>query len=218
MSSQRAVSPVIGTILMVAIVVVLGAVMGVVFLDVADSGMSPNEQAIPVSDEFLLNGGFEDGDLGPWRGYGVAGDEYVTTNEPHGGRYALEVGEDRIDGGASDIYVAQETTRMNERGTYRLCAYSTATDADSGVWIGIQYYDGEDFNSAEIIEKASYEVTWTDYREECVITEMPDEDVQGAEVWVYYADGTGNGTVHVDDVSLRQIRYFVDDDREVDNE
>lgn len=217
MSSQRAVSPVIGTILMVAIVVVLAATIGVVFLDIAEDGMSPNEQAIPVSDEFLLNGGFEDGHLDPWRGYGIASGEYVTTTEPYRGRYALEVGDDRHDE-ESEIYVAQETTRMNERGTYRLCAHSTATDSDSGVWIGVQYYDDEDFDSAEIIEKATYEVTWTDYREECVITELPDEEVQGAEVWVYYEADTGSGTVHVDDVSLRQVRYFVEDGRETDKE
>lgn len=213
MNTDRGVSPVVGLVLMVAVVVVLAAVVGSSFLNVVNEAKDTNERPIPVSDNLLSNGKFESGSTGAWQdGFDVDLPDGgpIRTEEPYEGKYAL-----KMDG--TDNFIGQDVTRSIEPNRiYRMCAYSKATDPESNVFIGVQYYDAEDPIGATILEKATYEVEWTSYRQKCVLTDLSGESAKSAEVWAYY-DPSGSGTVYVDDVSLVEVKYLADPDRDTDD-
>ncbi|WP_253737766.1 type IV pilin [Halohasta salina] len=214
MSADRAVSPVIGTVVMVGVVVLLAAVVSVSFLGIVTEAKDTNERPIPVSDNLLSNGDFETGTPESWINGSLERPDprIITTDDPSQGNYAL-----RMDG--TDDYVAQNVTKPIKSGRiYRLCADSKTTTQDTDVYIGVQYYDSESFNEDTTIEKAFYTVDSTSYREQCVLTELPDRDVVGAQVWIYDGDTGSSGTVFVDDISLVEVRYLADPDRDTDNE
>ena len=215
MSTDRGVSPVIGLILMVAVVVVLAAVVGSSLIGVVNEAKDTNERPIPVSDNLLSNGNFESGSTGEWQD-GSDNDlpegGPIKTEEPYAGKYAL-----KMDG--SENFIGQDLTQTIKPGRiYRMCAHSKATDPDSNVFIGVQYYDDEDPVGATILEKATYEVEWTSYREKCVLTDLSRDSTKSAEVWVYYDPGSGSGTVYVDDVSLVEVKYLADPDRDTNDQ
>ncbi|WP_276260503.1 type IV pilin [Haloglomus litoreum] len=206
MDEERAVSPVIGVILMVAVVVLLGSVVFVAASGMADDAMDTNERPVPVSDNLLFNPGFEKGANGVWEdgndNGGLEPDASIGTAEAYFGSYAL-----KMHGDAE--FTGQTVTDTIEPGyTYRLCAQSKIADPDdTRAWVGAQYYDAD----GDIIAKNTYEVTWTSYREECVLTEIGnDANAESAEVWVYRETSAGDAAIYVDDVSLKQMRYFAD--------
>lgn len=221
MRNDRGVSPVVGTVLMVAIVVVLAATISVQLVGVVEETKDTNERPIQISDNLLSNGDFEEGAVNAWQAYSgdvdsyasLAGRSLITRTDPYAGSYGLE-----LDGAGSDPdFVKQDTTkRMRTGSIYRLCARSKATD-NSSFYVGVQYYDSVPTAGATIVEKAQYEVTWTSYEERCVLTDFDsDQSVAAAEVWVY--DDAGTGTVYVDDVSLVEVKYLADPDEDTDDE
>lgn len=221
MRNDRGVSSVIATVLMVAIVVVLAATISFQLVGLAEETKDTNERPIPISDNLLSNGDFEDGAVNSWQAYDggagsystLAGRSLITQTDPYAGSYGLE-----LDGAGSDPdFVRQDTTkRMRTGGIYRLCAQTKASPGSS-FYVGVQYYDSVPTAGATIIEKAQYEVTWTSYRERCVLTDFEaDQSVAAAEAWVY--DNGSAGTVYVDDVSLVKVEYLADPDEDTDDE
>ena len=201
---------------MVGVVVVLGAVVSASFLGVVNEAKDTNERPIPVGDNLLSNGGFETGTPESWvDGVGDPLDSsIVTSDDPFRGDYAL-----RMDG--TKGYVAQNVTKPVKSGRiYRMCANVRTTTSDTDVYVGVQYYDSIPFDGPGIIEKATYKVESTSYSEQCVLTELPEQDVAGAQVWVYDGnpDGHSFGTVYVDEISLIEVRYLADPDRDTGNE
>lgn len=215
MSSDRAVSPVVATILMVAIVVVLSATVALTLTDVVEDAKDTNERPIPVSDNLLANGGFESGYAGAWEdGYNAdlaPGDGVIVQHDPASGSHALQ-----LDG--SPNFVGQDVSDRIEPGKiYRMCARSKVTDPGGSVYLGVQYYDVENPSGATPIEKAQYEVEWTSYREQCVLTDLnPELPVKSAEVYAYW--GSGPGTLYVDDVSLVRVKYLADPQEDTDDQ
>ncbi|WP_135855154.1 type IV pilin [Halorussus salinus] len=210
MSSDRAVSPVLGTTLMVSLVVVLAAVVGVSFFDVVEEAKDTNEKPIPVSDNLLSNGGFEDGATNKWQdGYDkpLAGRSVITQTDPYSGSYGLEMDN-------TPPFVGQDTTKNMEAGKiYRMCAVSKVSNPSSSFWVGVQYYD----SGGNILEKATYEIKWTTFEEKCVLTDFTENQAAAsAEVWVYY--DSGSATAYVDDISLKEVQYLADPDKDTDDQ
>lgn len=212
MVRDRGVSPVIATVLMLALVVVLATSLAVTFNDVVTEAKDTNERPIPVSDNYLSNADFEDGTVGAWEDgldsslpAGV-----VVRDNASSGQYAL-----RMD--SSPDFVGQDVTDTLRPGRiYRLCAHSKVADLDSTYYVGVQYYDGPDPATDSIIEKATYKIEWTEYEERCVLTDFTtDQPVESAEVWVFYENGTD--PAYVDELSLREVRYFADPDEDTDD-
>jgi flagellin-like protein len=209
MVSDRAVSSVIATILMVAIVVLLASTISFQLMGVVEDAKDTNEKPIPVSDNLLSNGDFEQGAVDQWQdGYDqtLAGRSVITRDNPYSGTYGLEMT-------SSPGFVGQNTTTQMEAGRiYRMCAKSKVSTTTSSFYVGVQYYNSE----GKIIEKATYEIDWTSYREKCVLTDFTSrQSVESAEVWVYY--DSGSGTAYVDDVSLTEVKYLADPDEDTDD-
>lgn len=214
MGDERAVSPVIGVILMVAVVIILAGVVGVSLLSFVEEAQDTNEKPIPVSDNLLTNGDFEDGAVNAWQAWdtdvgayaSLAGRSLITQTDPYAGTYGLE-----MDGDPN--YIKQETTQRIAPGRiYRLCAQSRVSSTAASFYVGVQYYNSE----GTIVEKAQYEIEWTAYQEECVLTDFTsNQRVSSADVWIYY--DSGSGTAYLDDVSLVQVRYLADPDRDTDD-
>jgi flagellin-like protein len=212
MKTDRAVSPVIATILMTALVVILASTIGFQLMGLVEEAKDTNERPIPVSDNLLSNGDFEDGAVNEWQAWDggsyatLAGRSLITQTDPSSGSYALE-----MDG--SPDFVKQDTTKRMDAGRiYRLCAVSKVSSTAASFYVGVQYYD----SGGTIIEKAQYEIAWTSYREQCVLTDFgPDQPVESADVWVYY--DSGSGTAYVDDISLVEVKYLADPDEDTDD-
>jgi len=202
MSESRGASPVVGTVVLVAVVVIVGVSLTVPFLGIVQDGIDTNEKPVPVTDNLLSDPGFEDED-GSWDHWGPGS---VVAEQPNYGAAAL-----KVPAGSNDAYHAQNVTKKMRAGsTYRLCAWSKRTDPDGETWVGVQFYETEDKN--EIIEKQTWRVEWNSYREECVLAETPNEtSVHTAEVWVYRPADT-EGVAYVDDVSLVRMAYLADPD------
>ena len=213
MNDERAVSPVIGVVLMVSVSVLLGSVVFIAANGIVADALDTNEKPVPVSQNLLWNGGFESGDNGRWESGADNGvleaDAAIVASNAHYGSYALE-----MDEGAT--FTGQNVTRqITEASTYRVCAWSKVEATGSDAYVGVQYYD----ESGDIIEKETWKVTWTEYEQRCVLTEIgPDEGAVEAEVWAYRGTtGTGTPALYVDDVSLVKMRYFADPDARPDD-
>jgi flagellin-like protein len=214
--SERATTPVVGTVVLVGVVVVLAATASVTFGTVVEEARDTNEKPIPVSDDLLADGGFESGSpaasawreydapLPPWA-FGATGDDVSEGDE------ALVVDASRR---SNEVFFNQSVADSVEPGRlYRLCADAKVDPAGSArFYVGVQYYDA----GGDIVERATYEVTATDYRERCVLTDFRDgRPVASADVWAYAT--TGGGTAYVDDVSLREVQYLADPDEDTDD-
>lgn len=210
MTTDRAVSPVIATVLLVALVVILAATVGFQLIGLVEQAKDTNERPVPVSGNLLANGDFERGPVGAWQVYdggwvSLAGQSLITQTDPYSGSLALET-----DGSPS--FINQSLTDRVEPGKlYRLCAQSKISTPGASFYVGVQYYDAD----KNIVEKAEYEIEWTTYQRQCVLTDLDSEKaVVSADVYVY---GTGGGTAYVDEVSLKEVRYLADSDRDDDD-
>jgi flagellin-like protein len=209
MRTDRAASPVVATVLMVAIVFLVAGTLFVAVGDVVEEAKDTNEKPIPVSDDLLVNGDFESSDSGAWED-GLdrdlpQGDARVTTEAAVSGSYGLELG-------GNPEFVGQDVSETIEPGrTYRACARTRIDDPSAKAYFGVQFYDDEDPAGATILKKETYQITWTSVREQCVYVEFPpNAGVESAEVWLYR--GNAVGTVVADDVSLVKTRYLADPD------
>ena len=212
MGTDRAVSPAIATILMVAIVVILAATIGFQLTGLVEEAKDTNKKPIPISDNLLSNGDFEDGAVNAWQAWdsgtysSLAGRSVITKTDLYSGLYGLEMD-------SNPSFVKQDTTkRMGSGNIYRLCATSKVSTTASSFYVGVQYYD----SGNNIIEKAQYEIQWTSYQEKCVLTDFKStQSVASADVWVYY--DSGSGTAYVDDVSLVEVKYLADPDEDTND-
>lgn len=206
-------TPVIGVVLMVSVAVLLGSVVFVAANGLVVDAIDTNEKPVPVSQNLLWNGDFEHGENGRWESGVDAGtleaDAAIVATNVHDGSYALE-----MDEGAT--FTGQNVTRqISEGSTYRVCAWSKVEATGSDAYVGVQYYDDD----GDIIEKETWKVTWTEYQENCVLTEIgPDEGAVEAEVWAFRGTtGSGTPALYVDDVSLVKMRYFADPEARPDD-
>lgn len=206
MRPDRAVTPVIGTVLLIAVVVVIAAASVVTFSGLVEEAKDTNEKPIPVSENLLANSGFESG-TDEWNLFDTA---TVGPAAPSDGSNALEV--------PGEAYAAQSVTEDVRPGyNFRLCAQSKLTVPSGEAYVGVQFYDNPDpyAPGATIVKKETWEIEWSSYRETCVYTEFENTTaIQSAEVWVFRASGANTGTAYVDEVSFRRVRYLADPDEE----
>jgi len=197
---NRSVSPVVGTVFMVAIVVVIAATVGVSMFGFSDD-LRDLTAPMTYGENLIENPGFEDG-AAHWRNDLKAnGGELVVDkiapNEGIDGSNALQVDGD-------EGYAGQELDAvLLPDAEYRLCAQSRLESEDSGrAWIGVQHDTG-----GEDIQLVSWEVTWDEYRNQCEYFKA-DRELEDITVWVY-TDG-GDASVFTDDFVLQRTQYLTD--------
>ncbi len=196
---DRGVTPVVGTVLLVALVVVIAATVGAVALGFSDD---LRELTAPMTygENLIENPDFADGNAS-WRfadgkiaeGEGVDGSNAVQLN-------STEVDED---GDIDNDYVEQNLDAvLLPDAEYRLCAQSRLNmSGDGQAWIGVQHADGGPENHLAI-----WEVTWTDYRNQCEYFKA-DRELEDITVWVYTE---GEVSVFADDFVLQRTQFLTD--------
>lgn len=191
---SRGASPVIGTILMVAVVVVAAATIGVTMLGFSDD-LQDLTAPMTTGPNLVENPGFEDGDAG-WK---YVGAEWNSAEIAEGsgvdGSNALRLQEDG--------YVDQELDAvLLPNAEYQLCAQTHLETASGGqAWVGVQRDTG-----GEDIQLASWEVTSSDYRNQCEYIRA-DREFKNITVWVYTE---GDVSVLADDFVLQRTRFLTD--------
>ena len=191
---NRSVSPVVGTISVVAIVVVIAATVGVSILGFGDD-LRDLTAPMTYGDNLIENPGFEDGDAN-WNFVGEDwNDVEIAEGEGVDGSNAVRLQSD-------DDYVDQELDAvLLPDAEYQLCAQSRLKTQEGKAWIGVQRDTG-----GEDIHLASWEVTWTDYRNNCEYIET-DREFKNITVWVYTE---GDVSVLADDLVLQRTRFLTD--------
>ena len=192
---DRGVSPVIGTILMVAIVVVIAATIGVTMLGFSDS---TRDLTAPVTygDNLIENPAFEEGDANwqfvgeSWNGVRIANGDGV------GGSDAIRLQNDTD-------YVGQDLDSvLLSDAEYRLCAQSRLESQNGGrAWIGVQHDTG-----AGDIHLTSWEVTQTEYQNTCNYFET-DREFDNISVWAYTE---GDVSVLADEFVLQRTQFLTE--------
>lgn len=199
MAGTRGVSSVVGTVLLVAIVIVLTASIGAFYVTLVDETTDTTGRPIPASDNLLTNPSFADGLVGWDEKEWYEGD--VEPGAGHQGGDALRL--------PPDSYRAQNVTAViDSGGDYRVCGWSRLVDESTPAeaWIGVQFYDepGE-YAESSITEKYYWRVSWTDYREQCVYFSAPEEFGEA-----HLLVSTDGGHVDADDLSLVETRYITE--------
>jgi hypothetical protein len=203
MIDDRGVSSTLGTVFLVAVVVIVSATVAVQMGDVVQEARDTNEKPVPVTDNLLENPSFADGD----EGWTVATEgtvmDGVGRRDTAGLKFAPPIGDGLYRGqNVTDALVAGET--------YRLCAYARTTNPDANSYVGVQFYNA----SGDIIAKATWRVRSSSFSERCRYTTTPNEtSIQRAEVWGYLGPGP-NGELVVDDYELVRTTYLADPDED----
>jgi len=192
---NRGVSPVIATILMVALTVVIATSVGVAALGLSDD-LQDLTAPMTYGDNLIENPGFENGDASwefvdeDWNTVEIADGEGVD------GSNAIRLQSD-------DDYTAQNLDAvLLPDAEYRLCAQSRLDFEGGGqAWIGVQHATG-----SGDIQLATWEVTWTNYRNNCVYFKA-DRELEDITVWVYTS---GDVSVLADDFVLQRTKFLTD--------
>jgi len=190
-SDNRSVSPVVGTIFMVAIVVVVAATVGVSMLGFSDD-LRDLTAPMTYGDNLIQNPGFEDGDA-EWN----FAENKIVDGEGIDGSNAVQLQ-------GNDTYVDQQLDAvLLPDAEYRLCAQSRLVSENSGeAYIGVQHDTGGDD-----IQLAVWEVEWMDYRNQCEYFKA-DRELEDITVWVYTAGDDAD--VYADDFILQRTRFLTD--------
>lgn len=203
MTDDRAVSSTLGTVFLVAVVVIVSATVAVQLGDVVQEARDTNEKPVPVTGNLLTNPSFADGEAG-WTAYSEGSVvDGVGRRDTAGLEFTPPIGDGLYRGQpVTDDLVAGET--------YRLCAYARTTNPDANGYVGVQFYNA----SGGIIAKATWRVRSTSFSERCRYATTPNEtSVQRAEVWGYLGPGP-NGDLVVDDFELVRTTYLADPDED----
>lgn len=199
--NRRGVTPVIGNILMVALVVVIAAVLSVMVLAIAED-LEDTSAPVTYGDNLIENPDFEQGGT-HWKEYDddeadwvTVSDEKIVDGDGVGGSKALQL--------ESDEYVEQNLDAvLLPEAEYRLCADSRLDSQDGGqAWIGVQHATGGPENHLTV-----WEVTWDNYHTQCEYFET-DSQLENITVWVYTSDESV--TVTTDDFVLQRTQFLAD--------
>jgi len=187
---NRSVSPVVGTIFIVAVIVVLAATVGATMLGYGDD-LRDLTAPMTYGENLIENPGFEDGDANwnlTWGGSIADGDGVDGSN-------ALLVN--------GSEYVDQELDAvLLPDAEYQLCIETRLKSEDDGeAWVGVQRDTG-----GENIHLTSWEVTWDDYRNQCKYIKT-NREYKNISVWVWT---DGEREVLADDFVLQRTRFLTD--------
>jgi len=202
---DRSVSPVVGTIFMVAIVVIVAATVGVSMLGFSDD-LRDLTAPMTYGDNLIENPGFED-DNAHWEDGGgnlISNNKIVEKGIDGSNAVQLSsTNEVDEDGDIDNDYVEQNLDAvLLPDAEYRLCAQSRLNmPSDGQAWIGVQHADGGPENHLAI-----WEVTWTDYRNQCEYFKA-DRELENITVWVYTE---GEVSVLADDFVLQRTQFLTD--------
>lgn len=198
-ADERSVTPVIGGILVVAVVVVLAAVVGASFFGFADE-LDELTGEMTYGDNLVDNADFENGNTA-WVEYDGG---WVPIKE------SRIVPGDGVDGSNGvrldrDEYIEQDLdTVLLPDAEYRICISFRLESASGGrAWVGIQHSDGGPGNHLAI-----WEVTDSDYQRECGYFQA-DRELDDITAWAYTNDD-GPVSITVDDYLLQRTRYLTD--------
>jgi len=188
---NRSVSPVIGTIFMVAVIVVIAATVGASMLGYSDN-LQDLTAPMTYGDNLIENPSFEEGDANwnlTWGGTIVDGDGVDGSSAVR-----LEGDEDYLDQELDAVLLPDAE--------YQLCVQTRLDSEDDGqAWVGVQHDTG-----GENIHLASWEVTWDDYRNQCEYIKT-NREYKNISVWVYME---GDTAVLSDDFVLQRTRFLTD--------
>lgn len=201
---NRSVSPVVGTILMIAVVVVIAATVGVTMLGFSDD-LRDLTAPMTYGDNLVENPGFEDGNANWEDGEGnlISADKIVG-GEGTDGSKAIQLSSNE----GSEDYAGQNLDAvLLPDAEYRLCAQSRLDSADSenaGGFIGVQHE--ENGTAGPETHLTTWEVTSESYRNQCQYFKA-DRKLENITVWVYVEDGA---SISADDFVLQRTRFLTD--------
>ena len=196
---DRGVSPVIGTVLMVAIVVVIGVAVGVTAIGYSDD-LRDLTAPVTYGDNLIQNPDFEGGNDSWEDGSGniISADKIVGGGGIDGSN-AVRL---QSDGGSQEYVEKNLDTVLRPDAEYRLCAESRLDEQSGGqAWIGVQHADGGPENHLAI-----WEVTWREYRGRCEYFKA-DAELKNITVWVYTE---GDESVLADEFVLQRTQFLTD--------
>ena len=202
-ADERSVTPVIGGILIVGIVVMLAAVVGVSFLGFADK-LDELTGEMTYGDNLVDNPGFEEGTTG-WAEFDKAGDR-VGINDDRlvpgagvDGSNGLRV---KSDGGETDFVEQNLDAKLLADADYRICiAFRLESESGGQGWVGVQHADGGEGNHLVI-----WEVTDSEYQQECEYF-TAEQELNNITAWAYTES---DANITADNYVLQRTRYLVD--------
>lgn len=194
---NRGVTSVVSTVLLVAVVVIIGSTVGVFALGFAEDLQGLTAPAT-YGENLIENPGFENGNANWEDGAGnpINAGKIVGAGGVDGSN-AVRL-ESTADG--SDYVEQKLDSVLLPDAEYRLCARSRLnTQAGGQAWIGVQHADGGPENHLAV-----WEVTWTGYRDECEYFKAYSE-LENIVVWGYTY---GDVSVSADDFVLQRTRFL----------
>lgn len=151
-------------------------------LSLAEVQVRPGAPDGPIrpDSERVANGGFENGSLSPWIGYGVSAS--VTTGAKLAGGYGLALG--------ASTSSAEQTITVAPNTTYTLTGFEKVSASGNTVEIGVKNYGGSQLTAS---------TSSTDWAQGTV-TFTTGATTTSATVFCYH--NTGTGTANCDDISV----------------
>ncbi|TKX50295.1 hypothetical protein EXE49_06760 [Halorubrum sp. ASP121] len=196
---DRGASPVIGTILMVAIVVVIGVAVGMTAMGYSDD-LRDLTAPVTYGDNLIQNPGFERGN-NSWED-GTGNTTSAAKIVEGGGIDGSNAVRLQSVSGQQDYVEQNLDTVLRPDAEYRLCAKSRLDEQSGGrAWVGVQHADGGPKNHLAI-----WEVTWGEYRGQCEYFKA-DAELKNITVWVYTE---GDESVLADEFVLQRTQFLTD--------